>query len=193
MTPRAYRMGKRAGLVEDTRKRIVEATLRLHTTKGFQATSWQDIAELADVSVGTVYYHFPSFDELIPACSSLGLSKSRPPTTEIFRGLRSRRARVDRLVADLFDYYERAQMGMRNVLREKDSIPAVGRFAAEAQRRVRDLIGAAVGADATKVDLDIAEALLDFRVWESLTQRGIGKEAAARLMVHLLDCSRARS
>ena len=53
-------MDKRRAAVEETRQRILEATLALHTEKGIFGTSWQDIAKRADVSVGTVYKHFPS-------------------------------------------------------------------------------------------------------------------------------------
>jgi AcrR family transcriptional regulator len=61
-------MEKRKAPVEETRQRIAEATLALHSEKGMFDTSWKDIAERADVSVATVYKHFPSLDELVPAC-----------------------------------------------------------------------------------------------------------------------------
>ena len=41
--------------MEETRRRIVEATLALHTEKGMFDTSWRDIARRADVSAATVY------------------------------------------------------------------------------------------------------------------------------------------
>lgn len=188
MAPRPYRMTKRAEATEETRRRIVEATVSLHTTKGFEATSWQDIAERAEVAVGTVYYHFPTFDELIPACSALGVQLSAPPTTAIFRGLRSRRARLEKLVREVFAYYQRARGGIHNVFREKDQISALVKVVAEHRARMRELILAALGPSTTEAHADLVESLLDFRVWESLTDRGIGKEDAVQAMVHLLGC-----
>lgn len=190
MAPRSYRMTKRAEATEETRRRIVEATLALHTTKGFEATSWQDIADRAAVAVGTVYYHFPTFDELIPACSSLGAARSRPPTTEIFRGVRGARARTETLVRELYAHYERGRGGLHNVFRERDHIPALSRFVAERREQLRALIVAALGADTPAEHVDLAEVLLDFPVWESLIDRDIGKEDAVRVMVHLLGCAK---
>ena len=189
MTPRAYRMTKRAEATEETRRRIIEATLGLHTTKGFESTSWQDIADRAEVAVGTVYYHFPTFDELIPACSSLGVQLAQPPTPDIFRGLRSKRSRIETLVRELFAYYVRARGGLHNVFREKDQIPALGRLAAETEERMRALVLAALGARSAPQQVDLVQALLDFRVWESMIERGIGKEASVTAMTHLIECA----
>jgi AcrR family transcriptional regulator len=182
-------MTKRAEATEETRRRIVEATVGLHMTRGFQATSWQDIAERAEVAVGTVYYHFPTLDELIPACSALGLQRSAPPTTAIFAGLRGRKARLEKLVPEVFAYFERARGGIHNVLREKEHVPALEKVVAEHGARMRALVLAALGPGSTKDHVDLVDALLDFRVWESLTDRGFGKEAYVQAMVHLLGCA----
>ena len=100
MTPRKYDMGKRRATVEETRQRILEATLALHSEKGIFGTSWQDIAQRADVSVGTVYKHFPSLDELVPACGELMYAITRPPSLEdapqIFAGASSLEERLAR-------------------------------------------------------------------------------------------------
>jgi AcrR family transcriptional regulator len=80
LTPRKYTMDKRRAAVEETRQRILEATLALHSEKGIFGTSWQDIAKRADVSVGTVYKHFPTLDELVPACGELMYAITRPPS-----------------------------------------------------------------------------------------------------------------
>jgi AcrR family transcriptional regulator len=41
-----------------TRQRIVDAASQLFWTKGYEATSIHDIADAADVAVGTLYLHF---------------------------------------------------------------------------------------------------------------------------------------
>ena len=64
-------MSKRAAAAARTRERIVDATRDLHGEQGIAATSWEDIAARAGVGVGTVYRHFPSLDELIPACGEI--------------------------------------------------------------------------------------------------------------------------
>ena len=106
-------MGKRKAAVEETRRRILEATLALHSEKGIFGTSWQDIAKHADVSVGTVYKHFPSLDELVPACGELIFAISRPPSLEeapqIFADTHSLEERIGCLVSEFYDFYERGE------------------------------------------------------------------------------------
>lgn len=189
MTPRAYRMRTRADAVEETRRRIVEASLGLHSTKGILATSWQDIAEAADVAVGTVYYHFPTLDELVPACSSLGLEKAAPPTQEIFDGLRSKHARLERLVRELFAFYERGRGGIEAMFRDMERVPVLARVAEEQRAHVRALVLEALGTGSPKDQADLVEALIDFPVWLSLVARGIRKGAAVETMTHLLRCA----
>ena len=72
-------MTRRASAAAQTRRRIVEATRELHIEQGIAATSWDDIAARAGVGVGTVYRHFPSLDELIPACGEIVRRPSRCP------------------------------------------------------------------------------------------------------------------
>ena len=76
-------MTRRAAARNHTRERIVEATAKLHGERGVLGTSWQDIAREADVSVSTVYAHFPSLDELLPACGQLVMSRVRPPVGKL--------------------------------------------------------------------------------------------------------------
>ena len=56
---RQYRLGRRADQQAQTRQRIVEAAVDLHTTVGPAATSISAIAERAGVQRHTVYAHFP--------------------------------------------------------------------------------------------------------------------------------------
>lgn len=61
-------MQRRAELVDATRQRIVEATVRLHTTVGPANASIAAIAEEAGVTRLTVYRHFADAEELFSAC-----------------------------------------------------------------------------------------------------------------------------
>src|SRR5439155_17242751 len=79
MAPRAYRMTRRAAANAETRRRIADAAITLHAEKGIHATTWPDIAKRADVALGTVYCHFPSLDQLVPACTSVNAVLMNPP------------------------------------------------------------------------------------------------------------------
>ena len=89
-------MSKRALAREETRRRIVEATAKLHGENGVLGTSWQAIAKEADVSVATVYAHFPSLDELLPACGALVMERVRPPRARVGERDHRRRATASR-------------------------------------------------------------------------------------------------
>ena len=82
MAPRKYRMDRRKEAVEETRRRIMDATVALHGEQGILATSWEDIAQKADVALATVYRHFPSLEELVPACGERITAFIKPPTLE---------------------------------------------------------------------------------------------------------------
>src|SRR5918999_315857 len=101
MSPRKYDMTRRASAVAQTRRRIIDATRELHTEQGIAATSWDDIAARAGVGVGTVYRHFPSIDELVPACGEISMQVVAPPDPEEaparFDGADAPAERVERL------------------------------------------------------------------------------------------------
>ena len=82
MSPRQYSMGARAEAAAKTRAAIVLAARQLHAERGLVATSWDDIADRAGVSKATVYRHFPSLAELVPACAETVFDLIQPLTPE---------------------------------------------------------------------------------------------------------------
>jgi AcrR family transcriptional regulator len=61
--------GRRERQKQDRERRIVAAARRLFDRKGFAATSMEDVAERADLAVGTLYNYFRSKDQLLFAMS----------------------------------------------------------------------------------------------------------------------------
>ena len=169
-------MERRAATVDATKRRILEASLMLHSTRGVTGTSWQDIADAAGVSVGTVYYHFPTLDDLVPACSGLGRQMRPAPTAEIFSGLRGKKARIEALVQALFTHYERVRGPYAFTLTERRTVPVLERLADELLDQYRSLVRAALGPDIDEETLAKVDALVDFRVWDSLQERGLSME-----------------
>ena len=65
---RTYELKRRAERQEETRRRIVQAAVELHTARGPSRTTVKDVAERAGVTRPTVYAHFPGGrDELLRA------------------------------------------------------------------------------------------------------------------------------
>jgi AcrR family transcriptional regulator len=192
LTPRKYDMGKRRAAVEETRQRIVEATLALHAEKGIFGTSWQDIAHRADVSVGTVYKHFPSLDELMPACGELMYAIVRPPSMEdghqIFARAGSLEERLGRLISELFDYYERGAPYIETDFQERQ-LPAVAEWEVYMRDTVAALVREAlVTVRADEITVQAVSAFLDFSTFKSFMDRDIPKEQAAKTMGEVLLC-----
>jgi AcrR family transcriptional regulator len=60
-----------------TRNRIVEAADRLFYRRGFERTSFADIADAVGISRGNFYYHFKSKDEILEAVIARRLVNTR--------------------------------------------------------------------------------------------------------------------
>lgn len=59
-----------------TRDEIVEAADRLFYERGFEHTSFSDIADVVQISRGNFYYHFKSKDEILDAVINLRLANT---------------------------------------------------------------------------------------------------------------------
>jgi AcrR family transcriptional regulator len=192
LTPRKYTMDKRRTAVEETRRRILEATLALHAEKGIFGTSWQDIANRADVSVGTVYKHFPSLDVLVPACGELMYAISRPPSLEdapqIFAGVSSLEERLERLISELFDFYERGAPYIETDFQER-RLPAVREWEAHMRATVAGLAREALKpVEPAEDTVQAVSALLDFSTYKSFMDRDIRKVRAEKVTNEVLLC-----
>src|SRR3546814_654746 len=79
MAKRPYNQAKRAESRDETRLRILRATMDLHEEIGLRQTTISAIAERAGVQRLTVYRHFPDDEALITACSGHWLGLHPPP------------------------------------------------------------------------------------------------------------------
>lgn len=182
--PRRYDMSKRAIARGQTRRRIVEATARLHGEKGVFGTSWQDIAKEADVSVATVYAHFPSLDDLLPACGALVMERVRPPSpesaAEVIGDAQTLEERFERVAHELFSFYERGGPHIDVDVRERQ-IPGMREWETYLLDMVTAFVREAVvheRADARTVRL--ASAFFDLPTFKALRERGVATKTAAK-------------
>ena len=192
MSPRRYRMSKRQHAAAETRRRIVEATVVLHTEKGIFGTSWQDIARKADVSVGTVYKHFPSLDDLVPACGAMLMERTRPPAPEdgprIVGDALGREARLRRVAEELFAFYERAGDSLRLDARERE-LPAVRQWESYLHSTVATLVRFALKPERPDMAaIRIVGALLDPATYDAMRMRGIKPNRAAQTVAAMAAC-----
>lgn len=182
MARRTYVQSKRAEAAEETRRRIVEATFMLHSEQGVAGTSMKQIAERAGVSVGTVYHHFPTYDDAITACGAHVYEMAPPPDAAAFEGLRGARERTAALFRAAYAHYRAAPM-IEAARADQHVSPVLQQFFAEEAERRADLARQALGPAASDEALArLAAGLLDIGVWSALTRAGLATDAAADAM-----------
>lgn len=134
-------MRRRAEQVDETRRRIVEATVHLHGTVGPAGTTIAGIADYAGVTRLTVYRHFPDDDVLFAACSQHWLSEQRPPDPVAWAAIDEPEARVRHGLGDLYRFYRHGEPMLSKIYRDKDALPAGIRRSLEADgARYRDVL-----------------------------------------------------
>lgn len=182
-------MSKRALAREETQRRIVEATAKLHGENGVFGTSWQDIAKEADVSVATVYAHFPSLDELLPACGALVMERVRPPSpessTEIIGDAQSLEKRFERIATELFDFYERGGPHIEVDVRERQ-LPGMREWETYLLDTVTALVREALAQEHSDVGtVRLVSAFFDLSTFKALRTRGVAPSTAAKTVARV--------
>ena len=104
-------MRRRAEQVDQTRQRIVEATVELHGSVGPASTTIAAIAESAGVTRLTVYRHFPDDAALFSACSAHWISGQQLPDPGAWSQIGDPAARLRAGLADVYRFF-RAGAGM---------------------------------------------------------------------------------
>jgi AcrR family transcriptional regulator len=106
---RKYSQRRRAVSTAETRRRIVEAAVSLHSSVGPSRTSFTSVAKRARVSRPTLYRHFPDLPSLFAACMSHGESADPMPDPSAWTKVRAPRERLLLALTDLYAYYRRNQ------------------------------------------------------------------------------------
>lgn len=184
-------MTKRAAALEQTRSQIVAATVEAHRQLGIQATSWDEIARRAGVGVGTVYRHFRSLDELLPACGQIVEQTLALPNPEdipaVFNGARSSRARIERLVRLVFAVYERAAPFIYNIRTEREQLPQLDPWHQMIEGTLDALLTEALQPlTPSRQQRESARALLDLDTWRAFKRRELTNDEAAEIVSQLI-------
>src|SRR3954469_1224735 len=101
-SPRTYELKRRAERQEETRRRIVDAAVELHSTLGPARTTVQAIAERAGVTRPTVYAHFPDERTLFQACSGHVRATVPPPDTAAWHAIADPAERLETALRELY-------------------------------------------------------------------------------------------
>jgi AcrR family transcriptional regulator len=104
-------MRRRAEQVDQTRQRIVEATVGMHGSIGPPSTTIAAMADRAGVTRLTVYRHFPDDAALFAACSAHWISRQQLPDPGAWSQISDPAARLRAGLADLYRFFQ-ADAGM---------------------------------------------------------------------------------
>jgi AcrR family transcriptional regulator len=171
--------------MEETRRRIVEAAIELHRTKGPARTTLSDIARLAGVQRHTLYRHFPDERAIGMACSGLFTELNPPPDPAAWTGVTDPVARLRTGLSALYEYFERTGDMFDCILRDAEVHELTRELfelrSGESMGEVGRVLGACAppGRRATAA-LALA---LDFHTWQRLTRSGLSREDAVETMV----------
>lgn len=184
-------MKDRAKAQDETRERIVRATMQLHDEQGVAATSFVDVAKRAGIGAATVYRHFPKIGDLVMACGAHVWQEMRPPcpdqATATFEGLTDIEDRLQRLVEELDAFYRRGALRLGKAASDRHHISELDDFLRAVEAGVAAWVEEAVRPNqpsATTVQLLVA--LTDFSVWVSMQRIQVDDATKRHLMVGIL-------
>ena len=190
---RKYELRKRAESKAETRRRIVEAAIQLHQTKGPAQTTFTDIAQRAGVQRATLYSHFPTERDLGLACSGLHSERNPAPDPATWLSLKDEE-RLQTGLTEIYSFFERNQAMFSRVLADSASHELSRelfelRFG-EQLGKIRSTLASALPSRSRKA-LAALDLALNFGTWQQLSRSGLTNAAAADVMVRALLAQRA--
>jgi AcrR family transcriptional regulator len=196
---RKYEMKKRAERQRETRRKIVEATVELHLTRGPADTTVSEIAQRAGVNRLTVYNHFPDVSDLLKACSKRWTERHPAPDPTPWARIGDPQQRLRTALRELYGFYARTEPMRANVLRDAQTMPELAALLEGSVvpylGAVRDLLaeGWEVGEDGRKRLLATIKLAIDFPTWRSLEREsGLSKEEAVGVMLEAVRSAVSR-
>jgi AcrR family transcriptional regulator len=184
---RIYTLKKRAEQQAETRRRIVEAAVDLHSTVGPAQTTVSMVAERAGVQRHTFYAHFPDERSLFLACSSLAMERDPLPDPAPWQAIRDRRERLRTGLAAIYGWYERNAGLAACVLRDAE---VHGLTKEVTELRMGPLFAAhreVLGKPLSDKQRPLLQVALSFHTWRTLHDSGLTGDAAVAAMVRAID------
>lgn len=184
---RSYTLKKRAEQQAETRQRIVEAAVELHSTIGPAATTLSMIAEKAGVQRHTLYAHFPDERSVFMACSGLVQERDPIPTADAWREIAGQVERLATALGAIYAWYGRNASLLSNVMRDVQHHPMVQEIQRLRAQPVIKVWHEVLGAGLDAKQRALLHLALSFHTWRSLAQEaGLKPAAAVEAMVEMI-------
>jgi AcrR family transcriptional regulator len=184
-TKRPYTMKRRAERLDETRQRIVDATVALHEEVGPARTTVTAIAKRAGVSRPTVYNQFPDDGSLFAACS--GHWREQHPMPELEGG------ELEEALAALYAYFGENKRMLENIDRDARLLPALADQYGKAvaiRRRAADRHAERLAPGDERVRA-LNQLAFSFSTWQTLDNAGLDATEAASLVASLAHAAAA--
>lgn len=186
---RRYELKRRAERQDETRQRIVDATIELHQTIGAAQTTVSEIAKRAGVGRVTVYRHFPDEETLFYACSGHYFSQHPFPDIERWRRIPDPHDRLREGLRDTYAWHEENRQMIAMALAEARELPMMTRYHDFWDAAAEALAAAWRVRGRRRSNLKAAIALaLSFDTHRTLTrEQHLTEGQSIELMVHLAE------
>jgi AcrR family transcriptional regulator len=188
---RRYELKERARRQAETRERIVEAAVDLHTSVGPARTTVSAIADRAGVQRHTVYAHFPDDETLVRACSLHWRARHPRPDPRRWLELDGPEERLRGMLLDLYAWYEEVEDELVVILRDAPGLPvhaeALGAQVEATAALVRDVAHGWPRRKAVRAAIGHAA---EFETWRSLVRRqGLTRTQAVDALVRFAQAA----
>ena len=187
-------MRRRAEHVEETRLRITEAAVKLHTSIGPANTTIAGIADAAGVTRLTVYRHFADADEVFLACMGHWSALHPAPDPAPWRAEPDLETRVRLALGQMSDWYQEVAGDLAPIERDVDLLPASARDRRDRQAMSRVDAILADAPDPSGTLRAVIGHVVAVGTWRSLVvDQGLSPAIAVELEVGwVLDAAPAR-
>lgn len=189
-TKRKYQLKRRAERQEETRQRILDATVALHEGVGALGATISAVAEQAGVERLTVYRHFPDETALITAATEFYLDENPPPDPELWRQITDPEVRLRVGLTAAYAYHQQTEGMIGRLIQGLPYKPvicdALEGYSAH-WMRVQGILSEGWDApDPALITASVGHAA-SFKTWHSLVRElGLDNTQAVALMVAMV-------
>jgi AcrR family transcriptional regulator len=176
---RTYTLKRRAEQQAETRQRIVEAAVDLHSSVGPAFTTISMIAEQAGVQRHTVYAHFPDERSIFLACSGLAMERDPLPEAGAWRTIEDRDERLRTGLSAIYGWYERNAEMAACVLRDAGNHALTKEVVELRMGPYLSAYQEVLGAKLSAKQRAVLKLALSFFTWRTLVREGGLKQGAA--------------
>jgi AcrR family transcriptional regulator len=192
---RKYELKRRAERQEETRQRILDATVALQERVGVPGTTISAVAEQAGVERLTVYRHFPDEAALLTAATDAYLAAHPPPDPEPWRSIADPEERLRVALRATCAYHQRTEGVIGVLIQGMPYKPvicdALEGYATHWMRAQRILSEGWEAPDTALLTAAVGHTL-SFKTWHSLVRDlRLDNDQAVELMIGMVrSCAR---